>query len=630
MTEEKELIPYAAEVPLAERLLVLAPHPDDEVIGCGGVIALNRLQGRSVRAVIVTDGGAATESESPDQYRAQRESESLRGLELIGGAEARFLRFPDRGLQGKSGELKAAILAQILEYEPDLILVPSPLELHPDHVALSRAVIELFQQDELLFARLARTRIAFYEVSAPIRPNILVDITSVAERKREAIAAHQSQAGDRDYAGFADALTRFRTLTLPAGSTHAEGLWICSTSELRTTPLSALALAMSGAAGVRIEHEPVPISVLIRTRNRPALLREAVESVLATGYPAEIVIVNDGGSKVSIKVKTVVVDLPQTVGRSEAMNVAARKATRSHLAFLDDDDLFYPEHLSTLSEAAGSSAAIAVYSDAVSAFYRRGEDGTPELRDRLRLFGHDFDADLLLLDNYIPLPTLLVRRDDFLSLGGFDSAFDLFEDWDFLIRLSERGNFLRVPGLTCEIRQFEGGDSITQLRPAGSDAFRKAKLQVWTKHAARITNDTIAGVIERQKSRAGALYSSLVEALGTSSHRATDLARLDREKGSLLVELQRTHDRINEAIGRATWLEGALAETHEMLDRAARMEAQQGARILELESAVGDLTTHNQTLYGEINRLQSILNTIYQSRSWKLHTVVERIRGRGE
>src|SRR5205085_5032684 len=132
-------------------------------------------------------------------------------------------------------------------------------------------------------------------------------------------------------------------------------------------------------------------------------------------------VVNDGGARPDIDGVTLV-EHDSSRGRSEAANAGVRAASSDFVVFLDDDDLMYPEHLATL--AAGPSPC---YSDAVSAFVRGGET-----HSRMRIFSRDFDRELLLIDNYIPLPTVLIRRAEFLDLGGFDPAFDLFEDWDFL------------------------------------------------------------------------------------------------------------------------------------------------------------------------------------------------------
>ncbi|HYC62641.1 MAG TPA: PIG-L family deacetylase, partial [Thermoanaerobaculia bacterium] len=91
MSIEAESIPYEPALLRGERLLVLAPHPDDEVIGCGGVVAQHLREGRAVRIVIATDGAEAGDASS-------REEESRRALSLLGDADLHFLRIPDRTL----------------------------------------------------------------------------------------------------------------------------------------------------------------------------------------------------------------------------------------------------------------------------------------------------------------------------------------------------------------------------------------------------------------------------------------------------------------------------------------------------------------------------------------------------
>src|SRR5258708_6098029 len=162
-------IPFEPQDLRGERLLVLAPHPDDEVIGCGGLVALHLREGRKVHVVVATDGAQAGEA-------SQRQSESRAALALLGDATIEFLGFPDRDLSN-ARELDDRLAAILREWTPDLIAVPGPLEIHPDHVALSRAFCDLIARDATLFADLAVARVAFYEVSAPLRPNALVDIT---------------------------------------------------------------------------------------------------------------------------------------------------------------------------------------------------------------------------------------------------------------------------------------------------------------------------------------------------------------------------------------------------------------------------------------------------------------------
>ncbi|HEV7425354.1 MAG TPA: PIG-L family deacetylase [Thermoanaerobaculia bacterium] len=608
---EAEAIPFEPQDLRGERLLVLAPHPDDEVIGCGGLVALHLRDGRKVHVVVATDGAQAGDA-------AQRESESRAALATLGDATIEFFGFPDRELA--HAHLDDRLAATLRDWKPDLIAVPSPLEIHPDHLALSRAFCDLVARDASLFADLAVARVAFYEVSAPLRPNALVDITSVADAKFAAIALHVSQSAMRDYTSYARGLNSWRTMTLPPAAKFAEAYWTTPLPSLRTTPFSALREAM-GPQTIDIVHDPLPISVIVRTKDRPALLAEAIASIRASGYPAEIVVVNDGGVRPNVDGVTLVEH--ESSGRSEAANAGVNAAKNEYVTFLDDDDLYNPEHLSTLANAARNSNATAWYSDAVSAFI----DG--DAREPMRIYARDFDREHLLVDNYIPLPTLLLRRADFLGLGGFDAAFDLFEDWDFLIRLSQRGDFVHVPRITCEIRHIKGGGSVVMANPEGSPKFREARLQVWRKHAALMGENVFANVFEREKRRTVALEGDLVEVRGARSRSEQEVARLERDKQSLIAQIGALSERINEAMMRISHLEGANAEIRGALDGANRERYASTTRLAEVEPALVELQRTNGALHAEVARMQNLLDGIFKSRTWKLHTIVERVKGRG-
>src|SRR5213592_3128523 len=113
---EAEAIPFEPQDLRGERLLVLAPHPDDEVIGCGGLVALHLREGREVRVVVATDGAEAGDT-------ARREAESRAALASLGGASIEFLRFPDRRL-ADAGDLPDRLDVILRDFKPDLIAVP--------------------------------------------------------------------------------------------------------------------------------------------------------------------------------------------------------------------------------------------------------------------------------------------------------------------------------------------------------------------------------------------------------------------------------------------------------------------------------------------------------------------------
>lgn len=630
---EHGLIPFEPTELRGETLLVLAPHPDDEVIGCGGVVALHARENRRIHIVIVTDGRASTPDADPTELVERRRRESMAGLAEIGVHEAEFLNLPDRELDA-SAELLGPLLREVLlRTAPDLIILPSPVEIHPDHQALARAFIELIQADTSLVGALAVARIAFMEISHPIRPNALVDITEVAELKEAAIGQHESQSHLRDYSWYARGLNQYRTMTLDEPCLFAEAYWLTDANYIRSTPLSAIEASVRGSSAISVEAVPLPVTVIVRTKDRPALLRQALASIRSSSASAAIIVVNDGGRDIGEAGENVaVIEHETSRGRSEAMNSGVAKAATEWIAFLDDDDLFYPEHLPTLYRAAASRDTLGWYTDAVSAVYEIGEDGAPVVRQKLRSYAASFNRELLAVDNFIPLPTLLVRKSDFLAAGGFDPAFDLFEDWDFLLRLSERGDLVRIPKVTCEIRHFEGTGSAMLANPSQSEGYRRAKLQVWKKHGFTADETRIFRSVEALKESLSDSRTRTQIELGRGRHLERDVARLDRE----VRRLEKDKNILLEEIAAGAHREANMeARARDLVSRSEEMSAEQEAaravlqtRIDELTGAVTESSTHAGRLYAEIARLDALLEEMRGTKAWRLHRAVERMRGR--
>lgn len=637
---EHQLVPFEPEVLRGEKLLVLAPHPDDEVIGSGGLIAQHIRERRQVRVIVITDGGAAG-PEGDESYREIRRNESIAGLRMLGVTDVRFLGIPDREIADHAIELQGSIREELDQFRPDLVVVPSPLEVHPDHLAAARALSDLIQSSAATLGEIALCRVAFCEISQPFRPNLLLDITEVAEEKYAAIRAHQSQLDLRDYESYARGLNQFRAMTLPAQCRHAEGYWVAPIASLHTTAWAELTKMVGGIRAVELTFETLPITVVVRTRDRLSQLSEAIESIRANTHPAKIIIVNDGGQSPRELVRDAgvsVIEHERSLGRSMAANAGANAATTEMISFLDDDDLMYEDHLETLAAAHRASETFVPYTDAISSFMESGDDGRWRQGKRLRMYARDFDPEMLLLDNYIPLPALLLRRDEFLDLGGFARDLDLFEDWDFLIRLSGRRSLRRIPRITCEIRHFPSAQSAIVSNPEGSEAFRAAKLSIWKRHTSSLSQNVIANVFERQKSELNLSYAATVESMGRGRHLELDIARLERDKRLLLDEIE------TQRSVRITDLESLRAELQARIDEAAVQLSAKSAELAELEQSLNearkdtdDLNESRATqeasigrLYGEIGRLNGLLETIYGSKTWRLHRTVEKLRGKGD
>lgn len=193
----------------AARILVVAPHPDDESLGCGGLIAALARLGRRFHVVFVTDG-AASHRNSPTwpaaRLAARREREAAEALDRLGlGSHGRsFLRLPDAAMPKPGSPEGKAALASMLEivrgFEPDLVLQPWRRDPHCDHRDSWQLTADALDAAGLDPQRLEYA-IWLDELGADgdrPRPGeaerIAFDIAAVVAVKRFAVEAHLSQA----------------------------------------------------------------------------------------------------------------------------------------------------------------------------------------------------------------------------------------------------------------------------------------------------------------------------------------------------------------------------------------------------------------------------------------------------
>ena len=237
--DERSLVPYAASTFSGKRVLVLAPHPDDEVFGCGGALADLVERGARLDVILVTDGAAeARHEEERGRIASARMEESRRALESLGGGTVHAGGIPDRGAADRLLEIEALIAQWLVELAPDLVFAPSPVETHPDHRAVAVALFRVAARpaSDAAARALDAATVAFFEISQPFRPNFLVDITRFLARKERAMDAFVSQAAARDYAGLVRGLGAYRRMTLSADVVAAEAYSVVTGVELRSDP----------------------------------------------------------------------------------------------------------------------------------------------------------------------------------------------------------------------------------------------------------------------------------------------------------------------------------------------------------------------------------------------------------
>ncbi|MEO7429274.1 MAG: PIG-L deacetylase family protein [Acidimicrobiales bacterium] len=225
-------------LPAFRRVVVLSAHPDDESLGCGGTMALLADAGAEVSLVIATDGEATRGSALPgDETGRLRREEAERAGRIL-GARTRLLGHPDGALAGRVDHLARDLASVLDELRPEALFLPWFLDGHPDHQALSDALALVPSLPDAL-------EVWGYETWTALVPNRVVDITSVIDRKREALAAHETAALAFDLsAGLG--LSRWRSVHGLLGRGHGEAF-------LALPVARYLALTAAARTGVRPE-----------------------------------------------------------------------------------------------------------------------------------------------------------------------------------------------------------------------------------------------------------------------------------------------------------------------------------------------------------------------------------------
>jgi len=380
----------------------------------------------------------------------------------------------------------------------------------------------------------------------------------------QAMNTYESQLAEMPYGDISEALSRYRSMTLPEGVTHAEGFSLWGTAVIKKIgPFSALFQGLERLLPSSREAGAL-VSVIVRTKDRPALLANALRSIAEQTYAnIEIVVVNDGGQDVRDVVTALAGNIPveyidheKSKGRSAAANSGLKAARGLYLNFLDDDDLFYPDHIETLIQNLQANNEKIAYTSVLSAHFK----GPPESPENCikRVVNHniDFDPDRILFQNYIPIMSVLFHRDVFSRVGEFDKGLDLFEDWDFWIRASRHFRFFHIDKVTAEYRFYNSETTEESHRQKYRYREAQAKIfdrtvpfltgAIWTKLLDTDLFDQLRYDVKRE--------NSLSEQTITELRRITDeLDQACRQNETLREENQQNKALLNEIVLSKGW-----------------------------------------------------------------------------
>jgi GT2 family glycosyltransferase len=237
------------------------------------------------------------------------------------------------------------------------------------------------------------------------------------------------------------------------------------------------------------------VSIIVRTCGRPDMLRETLISLKNQTYEnLEVVIVEDGVNLSEEMITKEFGDLNivykasgKKVGRSRAGNMAMDMATGKYINFLDDDDVFYSDHVEVLVKQLELNKDYRIaYSLAFETPIQIFNKSPYKYKiDQYNLMHNQkFNRVLLFHHNYIPIQTIMFEKSVYLEEGGIDETLDVLEDWDLWVRYACKNNFLYIDKVTSKYRvPFEAKISNDRQK-----LFDDALVELRKKHAAYNSN----------------------------------------------------------------------------------------------------------------------------------------------
>jgi glycosyltransferase involved in cell wall biosynthesis len=214
------------------------------------------------------------------------------------------------------------------------------------------------------------------------------------------------------------------------------------------------------------------VSVILPTKDRPAFLARALDSLATQTFTDfEVQVVNDGGEDITpvlepFRARGLRITAhrhPVSRGQAASRNTGIAAARGTWIAYLDDDDLYHPDHLQVLVETLTRTGAQVAYTDS-ERVVEEEVSGRWEERSRELAMSHPFDREHFLRDNLTPVNNVMHARACWEAVGPHDETLPVLEDWDYWIRLSRRWDFLHIPQVTAEVRWRQSGANITFQR----------------------------------------------------------------------------------------------------------------------------------------------------------------------
>lgn len=215
--------------------------------------------------------------------------------------------------------------------------------------------------------------------------------------------------------------------------------------------------------------QPMPaVSIIVPTYNRPHSLPVTLDSIAKQTFrDFEVIVINDGGNSAAEIIKDFsnkfcvnYIEHETNKGLSAARNTGIRAARGKYIAYLDDDDIYYPDHLETLVGFLEGSDYFIAFTDAYRSNIIEKKGKIIEVKKDIP-YSQDFDYEQIFIDNIMPVLCVVHQKSCLEKAGFFDENLKCSEDWDMWIRISINYKLFHIKKVTCQFISRKDGASMT-------------------------------------------------------------------------------------------------------------------------------------------------------------------------
>jgi len=180
------------------KVLFFVAHPDDEVLGCGGTIALYNSKGYDTKVVIFTNGENSNLIKNSKELSKLRQKESIKALNILGTDDVEFLSLPDNTLKKEltNEKLIEKLKLKIKNYNPEIVFTHSDDDYHPAHRNIGKLIKKIINK---------KIRIYTFYIGIPFKatkknnPKLIIDISKFKNLKKTALKEYKSQKFNFNY-----------------------------------------------------------------------------------------------------------------------------------------------------------------------------------------------------------------------------------------------------------------------------------------------------------------------------------------------------------------------------------------------------------------------------------------------